>query len=235
MSQLSNAAKADAPRPAAAATTTDKTEKTPPPNQVALAWQTVARDIKFSDPALYDSLQKKVMQRLETKSMVDPATEINELGKTIADLKAQKAREEKFIKALESERDTLLGALAMAVPELSDGKDRVAVALARIDWLKAAKAKAATAAAKPAAKSARDTGEQKATPAPEPEDAGPAPSDTVLMAVAAGSRKFSDAHREWCVGEAMVLSGFEYTPVELIQQGDAAIAEIIVKARKLTA
>jgi ribosomal 50S subunit-associated protein YjgA (DUF615 family) len=198
----------------------------------------VARDIKFSDPALYDSLQKKVMQRLETKSMVDPATEINDLGKTITELKAQKAREEKFYKALESERDTLLGALAIAVPELSDGKDRVAVALARIDWLKAAKAKAAAAAAAKPAKSGRTTGKQEAmpaAPAPEPEEAGPAPSDTVLMAVAAGSRKFTDAHREWCVGEAMVLSGFEYTPVELIQQGDAAIAEIIVKARKLTA
>jgi ribosomal 50S subunit-associated protein YjgA (DUF615 family) len=234
MSQLGNAAKADAPKPMTTGTTTDKTEKTPPPNQVALAWQTVARDIKFSDPALYDSLQKKVMQRLETKSMVDPATEINELGKTISELKAQKAREEKFIKALESERDTLLGALAMAVPELSDGKDRVAVALARIDWLKNAKA---AAAAKPA-KSPRTTGKQEAmpaVPAPESEDSGPAPTDTVLMAVAAGARNFTDAHREWCVGEAMVLSGFEYTPVELIQQGDAAIAEIIVKARKLTA
>ena len=239
MAQLSSAAKADTPMPVAAASSTDKNEKTPPPNQVALAWQTVARDIKFTDPALYDSLQKKVMQRLETKSMVDPTTEINDLGKTINDLKAQQARQEKFFKALESERDTLLGALAIAVPELSDGKDRVAVALARIDWLKAAKAKAAAAAtvAKPA-KSGRTTGEQEAMPAvptPDPEDAGPAPSDTLLMAVAAGSRKFSDSHREWCVGEAMVLSGFEFTPVELIQQGDAAIAEIIVKARKLTA
>jgi hypothetical protein len=57
----------------------------------------------------------------------------------------------------------------------------------------------------------------------------------VLLAVAAGERPFTDPHREWCVGEAMVLSGFEFTPIELIQQGDAAIAGIIVKARKLTA
>jgi hypothetical protein len=199
-------------------------EKTPPPNQVALAWQTVARDIKFSDPALYDSLSKKVMQRLETKAMVDPATEINELGKSVTDLKAQQARQEKFFKALESERDTLLGALAMAVPELSDGKDRVAVALARIEWLKSAKSK-------PAPKSPRTTAERPAMP---PEDSGPAPSDPVLLAVAAGGRPFTDPHREWCVGEAMVLSGFEFTPIELIQKGDAAIAQIIVTARKLT-
>ena len=226
MQQLANAPKNEAAKPttAAAGNTTDKSLV---PNQVALAWQTVTRDLKFSDPALYDALQKKVMLRLETKSMVDPATEINELGKTVADLNAQKARQEKFYKALENERDTLLGALAMAVPELSDGKDRVAVALARIEWLKSAKAK-------PAPKSARTTGKQEAMP-PVLDDAGPAPSDAVLIAIAAGARKFSDAHREWCVGEAMVLSGFEFTPIELIEQGDAAIATIITTARKLTA
>lgn len=230
--QLGNAPKSDAPKPASTGGTT---EKTPAPNQVALAWQTAARDLKLSDPALYDALQKKVMQRLETKSMVDPTTEINELGKAVADMKKRQDAHEKSYKALENERDTLLGALAMAVPELSDGRDRVAVALARIEWLRNAKA---TAAAKPAAKSARTTGKQEAMPsasAPASEEAGPAPSDTVLMAIAAGTRKFTDAHREWCVGEAMVLSGFEFTPVELIQQGDAAIAQIIVHARKLTA
>ena len=125
--------------------------------------------------------------------------------------------------ALESERDTLLGALAMAVPELSEGKDRVAVALARVEWLKSAKAKAP-------AKSARTTSERPAMPALE--DSGPAPSDTMMLAIAAGTRPFTDAHREWCVGEAMVLSGFQFTPIELLEQGDAAIAQIIVDARK---
>ena len=199
--------------------------KQPPPNQVALAWQTVARDLKISDPALYDTLSKKVMQRLETKAMVDPTTELQELGKEVAQMQTRQAKHEKTYKVLENERDTLLGALAMAVPELSDGKDRVAVALARIEWLKSAKSK-------PAPKSPRTTGERKAVaPSSEPEDAGPAPSDSMMQAVAAGTRKFTDAHREWCVGEAMVLSGFEFTPIELIQQGDAAIAQIIVDAR----
>jgi len=234
MQQLGNAPKTDTGKSAVAkpATSGSTSEKTPVPNQVALAWQTVTRDLKFSDPALYDALQKKVMQRLETKSMVDPATEIIELGKAVADMKIQHANHERSYKSLENERDTLLGALAMAVPELSDGRDRVGVALARIEWLKTAKTKAA---AKSTSKSSRTTGEHKATPAPEPEDGGPAPSDTVLVAVAAGTRNFTDAHREWCVGEAMVLSGFEFTPIELIQQGDAAIATIIATARKLIA
>ena len=205
------------------ARTTGQTQKTPPPNQVALAWQTVARDLKFSDPALYDTLSKKVMLRLETKSMVDPATELHELGKAVAQMQTRQTAHEKSYKALESERDTLLGALAMAVPELSEGKDRVAVALARVEWLKSAKAKAP-------AKSARTTSERPAMPALE--DSGPAPSDTMMLAIAAGTRPFTDAHREWCVGEAMVLSGFQFTPIELLEQGDAAIAQIIVDARK---
>lgn len=227
MQQLGNAKAAPAADATTPAAPPAPAGKQPPPNQVALAWQTVARDLKFSDPALFDALSKKVMLRLETKSMVDPATEIHELGKTITDMQSKQAKQEKTFKALESERDALLGALAMAVPELSDGKDRVAVALARIEWLKAAKA------AKPAPKSPRTTAERKAmaAPPPEPEDSGPAPNDTMLKAVAAGTRKFTDAHREWCVGEAMVLSGFEFTPIELIQQGDAAIATIIVDAR----
>ncbi len=224
MQQLGNAKAA----PATDASAAPAAGKQPPPNQVALAWQTVTRDLKFSDPALFDALSKKVMLRLETKAMVDPATEIHELGKTITDLQSKQLKQDKTFKALESERDALLGALAMAVPELSDGKDRVAVALARIEWLKAAKA------AKAAPKSPRTTGERKAAPPPEPEDGGPAPNDTMLKAVAAGTRKFTDTHREWCVGEAMVLSGFEFTPIELIQQGDAAIAEIIVQARSKT-
>ena len=50
--------------------------------------------------------------------------------------------------------------------------------------------------------------------------------------VAAGARQFTKAQREWCVGEAMVLSGFQYTPMELIEQGDARIAGIITGAKR---
>jgi hypothetical protein len=34
------------------------------------------------------------------------------------------------------------------------------------------------------------------------------------------------------VGEAMVLSGFQLTPMELIEQGDAQIAKIISDGQK---
>ena len=66
--------------------------------------------------------------------------------------------------------------------------------------------------------------------APEPQDT--VPTQQLLEAAAAGAAAFTKEQREWCVGEAMVLTGFQFTPVELIEKGDAAMAKIIVDARK---
>ena len=67
---------------------------------------------------------------------------------------------------------------------------------------------------------------------PEYKDIHHIPSEELMSLIAAGGRQFTQAQREWCVGEAMVLSGFQYTPIELIEQGDASIAKIITGARK---
>jgi len=185
-------------------------------NQVALAWQMAARDLKFSNPPLYDALSKKVMARLETKTLVDQVDELRQMEDNVADLHKQQAAAEKARQALEAERDTLLGALATAVPQLGDGGDRLGVALARIDWLKAQAVKAAPS-------SALSTTNEEETRIP---------NDEVMAIVAAGARQFTKAQREWCVGEAMVLSGFQATPMELIAQGDAHIARIITEAKR---
>jgi hypothetical protein len=185
-------------------------------NQVALAWQMAARDLKFSNPPLYESLAKKVMARLEAKTLVDQVDELRQHEDTIASLREQQAATEKRRLAIEAERDTLLGALATAVPELSDGGDHVGVALARIDWLKAQVLKARPSMAVSALN----------------EEESRVPNAETMSAVAAGARRFTDAQREWCVGEAMVLSGFKFTPMELIEQGDARIAKLIVEARR---
>ena len=50
--------------------------------------------------------------------------------------------------------------------------------------------------------------------------------------MAAGAATLTKEQREWCVGEAMVLTGFQYTPVELLEKGDAHVARLIVDARK---
>lgn len=54
------------------------------------------------------------------------------------------------------------------------------------------------------------------------------PSRALLHAVAAGQATLSDDHRDWCVAEAMVLSGFQRTPVQLVEEGDAALAQRVL-------
>ena len=185
-------------------------------NQVALAWQMAARDLKFTNLALYEAMSKKVMARLGTKTLVDQVDELRQLEDTVADLQKQQVAADKSQLALETERDALLGALASAVPELGDGGDQVAVALARIDWLKAQVLRAAPSMA------ARAISEEESR----------VPTAEIIAVVAAGGRQFTKAQREWCVGEAMVLSGFQFTPMELIEQGDARIAKIIAEAKR---
>lgn len=188
-------------------------------SQVALAWQTASRDLKFSDPAIYARLGEKVMRLLAAKTLVDPATEILQLEQQLAELQKKLAAQEKAEQVMATERDALLGSLAKAVPTLKDGGDRLAVALARVAWLKAEAGKAASAAASPNARRA-----------PEPQDTVPTPE--LLAAAAAGAAAFTREQREWCVGEAMVLTGFQYTPVELLEKGDSHVARLILEARK---
>lgn len=212
-----SAALADAASEAPSAPAAGKTQTV---SQVALAWQTAARDLKFSDPAIYARMGEKVMRLLEAKTLVDPATEILQLEARLAELQARLDEEGKTRQALAVEHEALLGAVAKAVPRLKDGGDRLAVALARIAWIKAEADKVGTGA--PAAASARR--------APEPQDTVPTPE--LLGAVAAGAATLTKEQREWCVGEAMVLTGFQYTPVELLEKGDAHVARLIVDARK---
>lgn len=188
-------------------------------SQVALAWQTAVRDLKFSDPAIYARLGEKVMRLLAAKTLVDPATEIVQLEQQVAELRQSIEAHLKDQQAMAAERDALLGSLANAVPTLKDSGDRLAVALARVAWLKAEADKPAAAAARP--------GTQRA---PEPQDTVPTPE--LLVAAAAGAATFTREQREWCVGEAMVLTGFQFTPVELLEKGDANVAKLILQARQ---
>lgn len=189
-------------------------------NQVGLAWQRAARDLKFSHPDLYEKMGKDVMRFLDTKAMVDPATELLQLGSEVESLKATQATLKKEQDAIEAERDALLGALASAVPDLDDSADRFATALARIQWLQTAVASRSTVS----------SGSGKSGSNAPPQE-GPVPSDEALVGIIAGARKFTKDQLEWAVGEAMVLCGFQYTPHELIEQGEQQIAKVIQDAR----
>ena len=196
-------------------------EKAQTVSQVALAWQTAARDLKFSDPAIHARLGERVMRLLGAKTLVDPATEILALEAQLKEAQQKLAAAAKAREAVEVERDALLGALASAVPNLKDGGDRLAVALARVAWLRAEAEKAA---------SGTPSRGSVAKAVPDPQDT--VPSADLLALVAAGAGTLTKEQREWCVGEAMVLTGFQFTPVELIEKGDAAVARMILDARK---
>ena len=187
-------------------------------SQVALAWQTAARDLKFSDPAIHARLGERVMRLLGAKSLDDPADEIHALEKKLEGGEGRLFGGLVAAQSVVAERDALLGALASAVPTLQDGGDRLGVALARIDWLTSELAKGPSA-----------TGTVRKA-VPDPQDTVPSPER--IAAVAAGAGGFTKEQREWSIGEAMVLSGFQFTPVELIAKGDSAIAQMIVDARK---
>src|SRR5207342_1612313 len=149
-------------------------------NQVALAWQTAARDLKFSHPTLYDQLSKKVMSKLGAKTLVDQVDELRQLEDSLGELKKQQQVAEKARHTIEVERDALLGALATAVPELTDGGDRIGVALARIELLKTQSAKGDGGG--------RAAGTQKAA-----EEENRVPSPEVLATVMSGARGFTNS------------------------------------------
>jgi len=203
---------------AAAAEPAIGANKTLTTNQVGLAWQRAARDLKFTHPELFEKLGQDVMRLLDTKTMVDPGTELEQLGVEVEKMKAAQEKLKKQQEAVIAERDAILGALATAVPQLDDSADRFATALARIEWLQTTVAAASQASN---SKSGRNEVPQE----------GPVPTDDMLVGIIAGSRNFSKDQLDWALGEAMVLCGFQFTPHELIEQGHPHIAKIIQDAR----
>ena len=86
---------------------------------------------------------------------------------------------------------------------------------------------AATAAAASAPAATPASGAAGAAPAEDPR----VPSQALLHAVAAGTAHLSDAHRDWCLAEAMVLTGFERTPVQLMEDGEPALAALVLRGK----
>jgi hypothetical protein len=239
ITELAKAMENPAPAPAAVAAPVAAAASAPaePPgkaqtaNQVGLAWQTAARDLRFSHPHVYEALGQRVMNLLGQKSMVDPATEIEQLNKSV--LVARKLKEmadqqrgEAYTErdAALKLRDELMGALAAAVPELDDSGDAMATAFARVQELQR-RASAGTGISH--ARAASGFGNGAAAPSE-----GPVPTPEALASIADGKRKFTKEQLEWALGEGMVLSGFRQTHVELLEQGEPALAQMILAAKK---
>jgi hypothetical protein len=173
--------------------------------QVALAWQTAARDLRFSHPELHAQLSARVLELLDLDALQDPGLEIASLQ---AQLREQAAEHERTTAELMSLRQVL----ADAVPRLDGNVPPAEAARLRLRQL----VDAAT----------RGGGLPKAAPAPANGSHVLGPEQ--LREVAEGRRALSKDERDWCVGEAMVLSGFSQTPVQLLAGGDAALARLIL-------
>ena len=61
------------------------------------------------------------------------------------------------------------------------------------------------------------------------------PGQELLRAVANGTAVLSNEHRDWCLAEAMVLTGFERTPVQLMEDGEASLAALILSGKPVPA
>ena len=110
--------------------------------------------------------------------------------------------------------NTLQRTIEAATPSF-DGEDDGEpqhIALRRVDWL------ARRAGTDPVAMAA----------AREEELNAPMPGQTVLEAVLAGERSFTKAQLEFSLSEGMVLCGWELTPLEIMQKGEAWLARLLL-------
>jgi hypothetical protein len=142
-----------------------------------------------------------------------PSPELARLRQDVED--AEHARDAANLQRMKvaGQLNTLHKSLAAAAPEVAAGKDAQSDALRRIEHL------ATHGASAPGAAEAAKAAEMDA----------PMPSRAVLEAVIAGERKFSKAQLEFTIAEAMVLTGWAQTPLELMAEGEPWLAALILK------
>ena len=174
--------------------------------QVAYAWQSATRDLRFSHPELHAKLQARVLQLLDVDVLHDPASEIHAL-------QAKVQEDEARLRDAVAELSALRQSLADAVPNLDGNVPAPEAARLRLRML---------------VDSATRGG---GMPRPAPKDPGTIGlTREELQAVASGQRALGREEREWCIGEAMVLSGFQKTPLQLLADGEPALARLILEA-----
>ena len=111
--------------------------------------------------------------------------------------------------------NTLHKTLTAATPTFAGDRDGEAqhVALRRIEWL------ATQGGSDPSAVLAAKEAEMDA----------PMPGQAVLEAVIAGERSFTKPQLEFSVTEAIVLTGWELTPLEILAKGEPWLADLILR------
>lgn len=210
-----------------------------PPSQVAIAWQMAAKNLRRSHPEAFFKLQEEVSTILEQRGIEDPDKRVKQLEKELkereAELEAERARVaeqaeriarlEQALEEAETAKSGLiaerhfweerLGALYQAIADLAPeltGEDPQGLALLRISH------------AREQLERARRGGGLDDASAPSA-----APSRAVIEQVAADRARFSDAQRDWVIGEALTLTNWEMSPVELLAKGDAWLARLLLE------
>jgi hypothetical protein len=175
--------------------------------QVAYAWQVASRDLRFTHPELHAQLGERVRKLLDVEVLDDPAIEIQRLqGATaLAQAAAETARRD---------LEELRQALADAVPGINDKIPAAEAARLRMRKL-------------------IDVGSRGSDLPPPAHRVAESPADLeptreLLREVAEGRATLTREQREWCIGEAMVLLDFARTPVQLLADGEPALARIIL-------
>lgn len=192
-----------------------------PAMRVALAWQAAARQLKPGHPEIYASLQERAMRILDARLPEEPVDELLRLEREVAALaqsqaKARAEREqiEAAAQAARDQRDALYLVLEAAAPDIV-ADDPHSQALLRVASLHAAaRAPAAAAAAATTARTASN---------------GPIPDAQLLRDVVAGEGRLNDAQRDWLVDQALGLTGWTLSPLELIEKGDAWLAALLLE------
>ena len=116
---------------------------------------------------------------------------------------------------VQGQLNTLQKTIEAATPsfEGDDDGESQHVALRRVEWLARRAGTDATAMAA----------------AREEELNAPMPGQTVLEAVLAGERQFTKAQLEFSLSEALVLCGWELTPLEIMEKGEPWLAKLLLQ------
>lgn len=186
------------------ATASTETDANAAGDRVAMAWRLAAEDLHVTAPAIYQLLAKKA-------------------AKYLADLPDE---------LLQAPAPTAVVATSAAAAEAPAPVATPAVAAAT----------AATEAAPVATEAPAEVVAAEAEAAPEPvaeahaaDATDPnAPSHDVLLAVSRHKRRFTEAQREWCIGEALIRSGFTINPSDFIAGGDHAMALYMLESESTT-
>ncbi len=190
----------------------------------------------MKDPrSLLHDFRSRVVIAPTLPARADWLSRIDALSKALESQASQIARLRQDIEDAEHTRDaanlarmrvfgqlnTLHKTLAAATPGYDGEQDGEAqhVALRRIEWL--------------TTHSGSDPG--AAIAAKQAEMEAPMPGQAVLEAVIAGERRFTKAQLEFSVAEAMVLTNWELTPLEIMEKGEAWLASLILKNHSVAA